>query len=125
VDLRLKFGLNEIRIATHLHHRGQVTGDAAHVDGIVVDGVSEVLKRGRRDVEDTPDYGPGAALPTFWMAKSREGQNPSGIDQVLSSRDCRASAASSTERRRHRALRVVKQRGFLPPPAGGRPRLRE
>jgi purine-binding chemotaxis protein CheW len=91
VDLRLKFGLNEIPYTQRTCIIVvQVTGDAGPtLMGIVVDGVSEVLNVAGGDVEDTPDYGPGAATPyILGMAKVKgKVRILLEIDQVLSSRD--------------------------------------
>lgn len=72
VDLRLKFGLEEIEYT----HRTciivvQVTGSAGAVQlGLVVDAVSEVLNLAGADIEDTPDFGEKLSTPfILGMAK--------------------------------------------------------
>jgi purine-binding chemotaxis protein CheW len=65
VDLRLKFGMPE----TDYTQRTciivvQIEGQAGRIStGIIVDGVSEVLTLQTADIEDTPDFGIGAATP--------------------------------------------------------------
>ena len=65
VDLRLKFGMPE----TEYTQRTciivvQIEGHAGKIStGIIVDGVSEVLTLQTADIEDTPDFGVGAATP--------------------------------------------------------------
>ena len=74
VDLRLKFGLPE---AAYTQRTCiivvQVTGGAGPMlMGIIVDGVSEVLNLTAADIEDTPDFGDGAATPfLLGMAKTK------------------------------------------------------
>ena len=65
--------------------------------GIVVDGVSEVLTLAATDIEDTPDFGGGAATPCLLgMAKVKGkvkilpeidqvliGQDMSGLDALM------------------------------------------
>jgi purine-binding chemotaxis protein CheW len=65
IDLRLKFGLPEIEYTQRTCIIVvQVEGQAGRVStGIVVDGVSEVLTLQSADIEDTPDFGMGAATP--------------------------------------------------------------
>jgi purine-binding chemotaxis protein CheW len=65
VDLRLKFGLPEQEytertciIVVQVNRR-----DKPISMGIVVDGVVEVLTLAATDIEDTPDFGGGAATP--------------------------------------------------------------
>jgi len=65
IDLRLKFGLPEIEYTQRTCIIVvQVEGLAGRVStGIIVDGVSEVLTLQSADIEDTPDFGMGAATP--------------------------------------------------------------
>jgi len=57
--------------------------------GIVVDGVAEVLNLTAADIEDTPDFGDGAATPyLLGMAKVKDKVKILlDIDCVLSSQD--------------------------------------
>jgi purine-binding chemotaxis protein CheW len=57
--------------------------------GIVVDGVAEVLTLAAADIEDTPDFGDGAATPyLLGMAKVKgKVKILLEIDQVLASQD--------------------------------------
>lgn len=77
VDLRLKFGLPEIEytprtciIVVQIElARSQTPGRHLHI-GVVVDAVSEVLTLQGGDIEDTPDFGSGVAIPyLLGMAK--------------------------------------------------------
>jgi purine-binding chemotaxis protein CheW len=65
VDLRLKFGLPEIEYTQRTCIIVvQIEGNAGKIStGIIVDGVSEVLTLQTADIEDTPDFGVGAATP--------------------------------------------------------------
>jgi len=65
IDLRLKFGLPEMEYTQRTCIIVvQVEGQAGRVStGIIVDGVSEVLTLQSADIEDTPDFGMGAATP--------------------------------------------------------------
>jgi len=65
VDLRLKFGLPEMEYTQRTCIVVvQVDGQAGRIStGIIVDGVSEVLTLQASDIEDTPDFGVGAATP--------------------------------------------------------------
>ena len=82
VDLRLKFGLPEREytertciIVVQVIRRNRPVST-----GIVVDGVAEVLTLAATDIEDTPDFGSGAATPYLLGMGQREGQgeNPAG-----------------------------------------------
>ena len=91
VDLRLKFGLPEIEYTQRtciivVEVRGT---EASTLMGIVVDGVAEVLNLAGSDVEDTPDFGQGAATPyLLGMAKIKgKVKILLDIDQVLSSQE--------------------------------------
>ncbi len=65
VDLRLKFGMPELEYTQRTCIIVvQIEGQAGRVStGIIVDGVSEVLTLQTSDIEDTPDFGMGAATP--------------------------------------------------------------
>ena len=92
VDLRLKFGLPELeytqRTCVIVVQIEVVHGEVAHSEpatgpglrgpgrsgrfeiGIIVDGVSEVLTLQAGDIENTPDFGSGVAIPyLLGMAK--------------------------------------------------------
>lgn len=74
VDLRLKFGLAEQEhtqrtciIVVDVEHPGAPSG---MLTGVVVDEVSEVVTLQAGEIEDTPDFGRGVALPyLLGMAK--------------------------------------------------------
>ena len=99
VDLRLKFGLPEQEytertciIVVQVNRRGRLMSM-----GIVVDGVVEVITLAATDIEDTPDFGGGAATPyLLGMAKVKGkvkilleidqvliGQDMSGLDALM------------------------------------------
>jgi purine-binding chemotaxis protein CheW len=91
VDLRLKFGLPEQQysqrtciIVVQVHG-----GGLSIQTGIVVDEVSEVLNLVAGDIEDTPDFGDGAATSyLLGMAKVKgKVKILLDIDQVLSSQE--------------------------------------
>jgi len=91
VDLRLKFGLPE---QTYTQRTCivvvQVAGDAGPMlMGIVVDGVVEVLNLAAADIEDTPDFGNGAAAPCLLGMAKVKGKVKIllDIDKVLTSQD--------------------------------------
>lgn len=65
VDLRLKFGMQELEYTQRTCIIVvQIEGQAGRIStGIIVDGVSEVLTLQAADIEDTPDFGVGAATP--------------------------------------------------------------
>jgi purine-binding chemotaxis protein CheW len=65
VDLRLKFGMPEMEYTQRTCIIVvQIEGHAGKIStGIIVDGVSEVLTLQTADIEDTPDFGVGAATP--------------------------------------------------------------
>jgi purine-binding chemotaxis protein CheW len=72
VDLRLKFGMEELEYTQRTCIIVvQTEGAAGRLStGIIVDGVSEVLTLQASDIEDTPDFGAGAATPyLLGMAK--------------------------------------------------------
>lgn len=76
VDLRIKFGLEEIAYTKRtciivVHVDGENGGTLI---GVVVDGVSEVLNIMPQDLENTPNFGTGEAIPyILGMAKMKDG----------------------------------------------------
>jgi len=93
VDLRLKFGLPEAEYTQRTCIIVvQVSGGAGPMlMGIIVDSVSEVLNLTAGDIEDTPDFGDGAATPfLLGMAKTKgKVKILLEIDQVLTSQELR------------------------------------
>lgn len=91
VDLRLKFGLPEAEYTQRTCIIVvQVHGSAGPMlMGIIVDSVSEVLNLAAGDIEDTPDFGDGAATPyLLGMAKTKgKVKILLEIDQVLTSQE--------------------------------------
>jgi len=72
VDLRLKFGLQELEYTPRTCIIVvQIESDAGKLMiGVIVDAVSEVLTLQAADIEDTPDFGSGVATPyLLGMAK--------------------------------------------------------
>lgn len=76
VDLRLKLGMpaqeysQRTCIIVVQGEREGIEGGAQLLTGVVVDEVSEVLNIQTADIEDTPDFGRGAAMPhLLGMAK--------------------------------------------------------
>src|ERR1022692_1149941 len=72
VDLRLKFGLQEIEYTqrTCIIVAQIESQNGKLMIGIIVDGVSEVLTLQAADIEDTPDFGNGVETPyILGMAK--------------------------------------------------------
>jgi purine-binding chemotaxis protein CheW len=68
VDLRLKFGLEPLAEACAESGSRRLSGDLEI--GVIVDAVSEVLTLQASDIEDTPDFGSGVAIPyLLGMAK--------------------------------------------------------
>jgi purine-binding chemotaxis protein CheW len=65
VDLRLKFGMPELEYTQRTCIIVvQIECQTGRIStGIIVDGVSEVLTLQAADIEDTPDFGMGAATP--------------------------------------------------------------
>ncbi len=94
VDLRLKFGLPEQEYTQRTCIIVvQVQGEAGPMlMGIVVDGVAEVLNLVAADIEDTPDFGDGTAMPyLLGMAKVKDRVKILlEIDRVLASTDLHA-----------------------------------
>ncbi|MGE5647630.1 MAG: chemotaxis protein CheW [Acidobacteriota bacterium] len=91
VDLRLKFGLPEIEYTQRTCIVVvQVEADAALL-GIVVDAVAEVLNLAAGDIEDTPEFGQGAAASyLLGMAKVKgKVKILLDIDRVLAGRELR------------------------------------
>ena len=77
VDLRLRFGLAELAYSPRTciivvqidAAQGEGAG-ASMLAGVIVDAVSEVLNLQAADIEDTPNFGAGVALPyLLGMAK--------------------------------------------------------
>jgi purine-binding chemotaxis protein CheW len=95
VDLRLKFCLPEVEYTQRTCIIVvQVQTAGVHVlTGIVVDEVSEVLNLAAADIEDTPDFGEGAASAASYllgMAKVKDKVKILlDIDQVLSGQELR------------------------------------
>lgn len=91
VDLRLKFGLQEIEYTQRTCIIVvQVAAEAGGMlMGIIVDGVSEVLNVTAGDIEDTPDFGRGVATPyILGMAKIKgKVKILLEIDQVMTSQE--------------------------------------
>ncbi len=91
VDLRLKFGLPEMEYTQRTCIIVvQIQGEAEKLPiGVIVDAVSEVVTLQAGEIEDTPDFGNGAATPyLLGLAKSKGKVNILlDIDQVLSSQD--------------------------------------
>ena len=91
VDLRLKFGLAQQEytqrtciIVVQVQH-----DSTPLLMGIVVDGVSEVLNLAAADIEDTPDFGDGAATPYLLGLAKVKGKVKTllEIDRVLATAD--------------------------------------
>jgi purine-binding chemotaxis protein CheW len=93
VDLRLKFGLPEQEYTQRTCIIVvQVRGEAGPMlMGVVVDGVAEVLNLSDADIEDTPDFGDGAAASyLLGMAKVKDSVKILlEIDSVLTTTDLR------------------------------------
>lgn len=91
VDLRLKFGLEEAAYTprTCIIVVQIQRGGAKLPIGVIVDAVSEVLTLQGGEIEDTPDFGNGAATPYLvGMAKVKgKVKILLDIDRVLSSQD--------------------------------------
>lgn len=93
VDLRLKFCLPEVEYTkrTCIIVVQVQAGGVSLQTGIVVDEVSEVLNLAAGDIEDTPDFGEGAAAATSYllgMAKVKgKVKILLDIDRVLSSQE--------------------------------------
>jgi purine-binding chemotaxis protein CheW len=92
IDLRLKFGLPEV---DHTQRTCiivvQVRGESGSISltGIIVDEVSEAVNIAAADIEDTPDFGDGAATPyLLGMAKGKgKVKILLDIDQILSTQE--------------------------------------
>jgi purine-binding chemotaxis protein CheW len=91
VDLRLKFGLPPAEYTQRtciivVQLRGRAN---SVLTGIVVDGVAEVLNLAAADIEDTPDFGHGAATPyLLGMAKVKgKVKILLDIDEVMSTQE--------------------------------------
>lgn len=91
VDLRLKFGLPELEYSQRTCIIVvQVESEAGNLQiGVIVDGVSEVLNIAPGDIEDTPDFGDGTAMPyLLGMAKIKgKVKILVDIDQVLGGKE--------------------------------------
>jgi purine-binding chemotaxis protein CheW len=91
VDLRIKFGLEEIAYTKRTCIIVvQVDGEnGGTLIGVVVDGVSEVLNILPQDLENTPNFGTGEAIPyILGMAKMKDGVKMLlDIGSVLSQRE--------------------------------------
>ena len=94
VDLRLKFGLPEQEytqrtciIVVQVRREG-----GPMLMGIVVDGVAEVLTLAAADIEDTPDFGEGAASSCLLGMAKVKGKVKIllEIEQVLTNQDLHA-----------------------------------
>ena len=95
VDLRLKFGLPEIEYTQRTciivaQIEGRAGGEL--LIGIIVDGVSEVLTLQASDIENTPDFGSGVAMPYLLGRAKIKGKVKTllDIDRVLSGQDMQA-----------------------------------
>jgi purine-binding chemotaxis protein CheW len=111
VDLRLKFGLAEmeytqrtciivvqieavqietVQIEAGQFERAPVQGGRGHLQiGIIVDAVSEVLTLQASDIENTPDFGSGVAIPYLLGMAKIKGQVKILLDinRVLSAQE--------------------------------------
>jgi purine-binding chemotaxis protein CheW len=91
VDLRLKFGMpQEAHTQRTCIIVVQVRGKAGPMlMGVVVDSVAEVLNLAAGEIEDTPDFGDGVAMPyVLGIAKVKnEVKILLEIDRVLTSQD--------------------------------------
>ncbi len=79
VDLRLKFCLPEREYTqrTCIIVVQVQSGGVSLLTGIVVDEVSEVLNLAAGDIEDTPDFGDGAAAATSYLTGHGQGKRQS------------------------------------------------
>ncbi len=91
VDLRLKFGMPEAQYTPRTCIVVvEVCGETGPMwMGAVVDGVAEVLNLAAADIEETPDFGRGAAAPyLLGMAKVKgKVKILLEIDSVMNSRE--------------------------------------
>jgi purine-binding chemotaxis protein CheW len=91
VDLRLKFGLQEVEY-THrtciIVVQVELAGTPVLM-GCIVDGVAEVLTLNQADIEDTPDFGNGVETPyLLGMAKIKgKVKILLDMDQVLNAQE--------------------------------------
>ena len=96
IDIRLKFGLPQGEYGQRTCIIvAQVQGESGPLlMGVVVDGVSEVLNLAASEIEDTPDFGDGAAGQyLLGMAKVKgKVKILLDIDKVLSCQDLRKLA---------------------------------
>lgn len=91
VDLRLKFGLPELEYTqrTCIIVVQVEAGEQPMLMGVVVDGVADVMNLSAGEIEDTPDFGQGAASDyLLGMAKVKgKVKILLDIDQVLSTQE--------------------------------------
>lgn len=89
VDLRLKFGMDPAEYTQRTCIVVvDVPGQAGRLlMGVIVDAVSEVLNVSASDVEDTPDFGEGVAIPYLLGIAKTKGKVKMllDIEQVLTS----------------------------------------
>jgi purine-binding chemotaxis protein CheW len=94
VDLRAKFGMPGVEhTARTCIIVVQVGGESkAIMMGIIVDGVAEVLNLTPAEIEDTPDFGQGVAMPyILGMAKVKDKVKILlDIDEVLAAQELQA-----------------------------------
>ncbi len=94
IDLRLKFGMPALEYSQRTCIIVvQIQGQAGPIQmGIIVDSVSEVLLLGAGDIEDTPDFGEGVAVPYVVGLAKGKGRVKIllDIDRVLTSQDLSA-----------------------------------
>jgi purine-binding chemotaxis protein CheW len=90
VDLRMKFGMPKADYGQRtciivIEPRAAAQGPT----GIIVDDVSEVLNLSEKDIQDTPDFGPGAQTASLMgLARVRdEVKILLDIDEVLATAD--------------------------------------
>jgi purine-binding chemotaxis protein CheW len=91
IDLRLRFGLaaQEYTERTCIIVVRTRQGEEDLTIGMIVDGVVEVLNLAASEIEDTPDFGPGVAMPYLrGMAKTKgKVKILLDIDQVVSTNE--------------------------------------
>lgn len=92
VDLRLKFCLPEVEFTqrTCIIVVQVQSGGVSLQTGIIVDEVSEVLNLAAGDIEDTPDFGAGAAAATYLLGMAKVKGKVKillDIDRVLSGQE--------------------------------------
>ncbi len=91
VDLRAKFGMEASEQTQRTCIIVVQVGGETHsmLMGIIVDGVAEVLNLTPADIEDTPDFGQGVAMPyLLGMAKVKDKVKILlNIDEVLAAQE--------------------------------------